>query len=486
MKLSIVKFFDTINETAVTGFDDVIIPVYNSLLRLGHNVSYRENSLSAGDCNIIFGAHMHIGRLEDICDTDIIVNLEQWHDKSRLFTPDYLDLLRRARVFDYSKRNAKYLLREQGIKTEFFRIGYDPLQTVLDPDFPKDIDVLFYGAINQRRKKLLQILSKRGFRVVTMGGIFGRERDHFIARSKLVLNIQYYEDSSLEIVRLSYLLSNRKAVVSERSLKTYIYPELEEACKFSRYEELPETVEALLADERELRRTAEAGFEAFSKWKMDDTLRELIGPAAHSVGASFCPTKLNAGSGKDFKIDYLNVDISSQWNPDIVFDLGCPVDYERIFNTARFGPIKLREGSFDRIVANDVLEHVSDLLRIMTNFLALLKEGGELHIQVPYDLSYGAWQDPTHVRAFNEKSWLYYTEWAWYSGWQTHCFDMVSLELCSAPDNPLRELMANPINKFRPRVIDSMSVILRKRRTTDEERMAYSMHHGQIYLHNRT
>jgi len=43
----------------------------------------------------------------------------------------------------------------------------------------------------------------------------------------------------------------------------------------------------------------------------------------------------------------------------------------------------------------------------MTNCLKLLRVGGVFKILVPYDLSYGAWQDPTHIRAFNERSWLY-------------------------------------------------------------------------------
>ena len=33
-----------------------------------------------------------------------------------------------------------------------------------------------------------------------------------------------------------------------------------------------------------------------------------------------------------------------------------------------------------------------------------------------------AWQDPTHVRALNRNSWLYYTDWFWYLGWLEHRF----------------------------------------------------------------
>jgi len=53
----------------------------------------------------------------------------------------------------------------------------------------------------------------------------------------------------------------------------------------------------------------------------------------------------------------------------------------------------------------------------MKSCLDLLKVGGIFEINVPYDLSLGAWQDQTHVRAFNENSWLYYTDWFWDMGW---------------------------------------------------------------------
>ena len=53
----------------------------------------------------------------------------------------------------------------------------------------------------------------------------------------------------------------------------------------------------------------------------------------------------------------------------------------------------------------------------MTNCLELLKPDGSLEIEVPYEKSLTAWQDPTHLRAMNENSWIYYTDWFWYLGW---------------------------------------------------------------------
>ena len=49
-----------------------------------------------------------------------------------------------------------------------------------------------------------------------------------------------------------------------------------------------------------------------------------------------------------------------------------------------------------------------------------------------------AWQDPTHVRAMNENSWIYYCDWFWYLGWVEHRFAVqasgyLDLELREAP-----------------------------------------------------
>ena len=178
------------------------------------------------------------------------------------------------------------------------------------------------------------------------------------------------------------------------------------------------------------------------------------------------PTKINLGSGKDFKPDYLNIDISDYWSPDIVADVSgvFPKDGRQTFDTRRFGQIEVAKGGFDEIVCNDVLEHVSDLVRTMTNCLDLLKVGGVFNIIVPYDLSYGAWQDPTHVRAFNERSWLYYTDWFWYLGWTESRFVTRRLEYTMGPLG--RELLAkaepHDVIIRTPRAIDAMKVTLEK------------------------
>lgn len=172
--------------------------------------------------------------------------------------------------------------------------------------------------------------------------------------------------------------------------------------------------------------------------------------------------KVNLGSGKNYLEGYVNIDIDPMWKPDLVMDI------------SRYNPPAEHLGSVEEIIAHDVLEHISDLVSAMTNCLSLLKEGGTMDIAVPYYLSLGAWQDPTHVRAFNENSWLYYTDWFWYLGWKEYRFEIVELKFISSIwGEHIRE-----DDLHVPKSVDSMRVILRKILLTDKEKMAGEAYYG--------
>lgn len=167
---------------------------------------------------------------------------------------------------------------------------------------------------------------------------------------------------------------------------------------------------------------------------------------------------LNLGSGKDWREDCINADIQRRIRSDWCLDIQ-DVHWGSLLVT-RKGDLRVKHGMFDVILANDILEHVPDLVKAMTNCKDLLKEGGEMRIHVPYDLSYGAWQDPTHVRAFNEKSWLYYTDWHWYLGWEDR-FHLTHLEFTLSSVGESLKLPQDEILRT-PRAVDSMYVILQK------------------------
>lgn len=61
---------------------------------------------------------------------------------------------------------------------------------------------------------------------------------------------------------------------------------------------------------------------------------------------------LNLGSGKDRRADCVNADIRSDVGADWVMDICQPLDTDK---------------RFDKIIANDVLEHLPDLVAGMTN-----------------------------------------------------------------------------------------------------------------------
>jgi len=267
-------------------------------------------------------------------------------------------------------------------------------------------------------------------------------------------------------------LINRKAVVAEVNQETEIESELLDAVHAVPYEGLVDACLSLVNDEIR-RNMLESNALAVMKTRDQSMyLRDILPMNEYTLSISGPPKKINLGSGKNFLNDSLNIDINPYWKPDLVTDLCEPNSLERQYITERFGTFVLSRGWFELIIANEVLEHVHDLVGVMKNCLDLLSEGGILKACVPYDLSYGAWQDPTHVRAFNERSWWYYTHWFWYLGWNESRFNLKSLEYSlneygiqlQAKGHSLDEIL-----KF-PRSVDSMTVELQKINLTDQER----------------
>ncbi len=106
----------------------------------------------------------------------------------------------------------------------------------------------------------------------------------------------------------------------------------------------------------------------------------------------------------------------------------------------------------------------------ISSCLHLLKVGGALRINVPYDLSYEAWQDPTHVRAFNERSWLHYTDYFWKMGWTEARFDLVQFELVLSPTGKAlaKQIKGEDLVRY-PRAVERLGVVMRKRLLTAVE-----------------
>lgn len=125
---------------------------------------------------------------------------------------------------------------------------------------------------------------------------------------------------------------------------------------------------------------------------MTDQVRSLLEDGVLGEGV-----RLDLGAGDAPAAGFIGVDrVPSPWI-DIVLDLE---------NT----PYPIPSECAVMLLASHIVEHFKPWLfiDIMNEWWRILKPQGELIIATPYAGSHGYWQDPTHVRGFNETSFLYF------------------------------------------------------------------------------
>jgi len=212
--ISIIRPKDYIHSSC---FVEVAETLQYALRSLGHKSAILENVVDPQVTNIILGAHLLT--LEDIKalpSGSIIYNLEQL-DSDHL-SGAYYNLATRYQVWDYSLLNIeKWKERDCAFTPLLVEVGYVHELRRIPRHQTQDIDVLFYGSVNDHRAEILKKLREAGVKVHSVFGVYGEERDALIARSKIILNLHYYKTNLFEIVRVSYLLTNSKAVVTEVS-----------------------------------------------------------------------------------------------------------------------------------------------------------------------------------------------------------------------------------------------------------------------------
>ena len=247
-------------------FDDLGIEYSESYNELKHNFN-----------NILFLPYSN-PKLNNLAFdyTCILFQMEQLAVHKR--DSSYIRLIQNSRqIWDYSQENIKYLKSINIENVSLLRFGYHPKMEVLNFNKKKDIDILFYGSMSERRRNILVKLKNMGYKVKVLWNIYGHERNHFIERSKVILNIKSLEISLLEEHRLSFLLNNSCFFISES-------PNFNENTNYNNdfifcdYNKIVETCEFYLNPENEHLRLliAKKGYETFSKVKMTDNLKKVI------------------------------------------------------------------------------------------------------------------------------------------------------------------------------------------------------------------
>jgi len=97
---------------------------------------------------------------------------------------------------------------------------------------------------------------------------------------------------------------------------------------------------------------------------------------------------LDVGCGSAKTPGAVGLDISADTDADIVHDLDT-------------FPYPIADDTFDQILAQDVIEHVREPIRVFEEFHRIAKPGAQIQIRTPHFSSVLAYGDPTHRHYFS-------------------------------------------------------------------------------------
>jgi hypothetical protein len=266
----------------LNGYNEVIKSLIWGLRCHGHEVSYAVNTPRQDARNLVLGANMAQLPIIDMLPPDsIIYNLEQ---VSGLVTIESMAerlrlLAQRFTIWDYSETNISgWKALNQQCELRHVPIGYAPILSCIEKPEVQDIDALIYGGPGDSRLKVFTDLCLSGLTVLFVFGLYDKARDDLIARSKLVLNISHGVATVFSIVRTSYLLANRKAVIADAKPGLQIDSDLIGALQFTELDRFVEVCHHYINDDAARARLEEQGFETFARRDIRVILGQALAP----------------------------------------------------------------------------------------------------------------------------------------------------------------------------------------------------------------
>jgi hypothetical protein len=251
---------------------------------LGHDVTSSEDQVR-DRTNVLLVPSVYVNHGIAILPGSILYNLEQVYAGSHNFTPPVLDAFRHFTVWDYDEANIAKLTQMGGVRAKHVPVGTHPALFRMEQNIVEDVDVAFAGAINPRRANVLDAIRKTGLRVEIVNA-YGPARDAIYARSKICLNVHYYEAKIFESVRVSYLLQNRRCVVTEDSLGGGDAPYASGMITTS-YENLASVCKEVASDRKRREDTKRAALAAASRRRMVTSLRPILGEMPRAEREAF-------------------------------------------------------------------------------------------------------------------------------------------------------------------------------------------------------
>ena len=138
-------------------------------------------------------------------------------------------------IFDYSKMNITSYPEKLKNKALYLPIPlFQGTKSKVVSNIEKEYDILFFGGLNDRRKKILEYLIENtdmNVRIVT--NVFGEALYDIIKKSRIVLNIHFKGESLLETARIhDCIRHSTPLIISEESIDRSTMEEYKDIVNF--------------------------------------------------------------------------------------------------------------------------------------------------------------------------------------------------------------------------------------------------------------
>lgn len=220
MKLNIVLGNKSEKNQGVYFFQEILYPLYHMLL---------ENNY---ECTIIDKACSVNTKIENICIGIFnCVHLQNMPKKYIMYAIEPVENLND--IYIKQMQNALYVLHiypptytqlyTYNKNNIYLPLLYHPslinMYNINTNNILQDIDVLFYGTLNNRRINIINMIKTAGINIYcpnlnNPNGCFGKDKDLLIQRSKIILLTNYF-NNNCDMVRSIYLMSNKKMIISD-------------------------------------------------------------------------------------------------------------------------------------------------------------------------------------------------------------------------------------------------------------------------------
>jgi len=222
MKIAIVDL--TPKDYPIKVFSDVAKNLFLFLKKKNKNIFFSNKIIKKNCLNIVLGTiflkkrtnFFFFTRINKLPKNTILYNLESYFHKDLWYKKSLKFFYKNYTVVDYSKDNAKKLTNLEINIKENFPIFFNIIE---EKKIKKEIDILFIGSINKRRKKILDILKAKGLNVYASDNVKSPQQlKKLILKSKIFLNIHYFGLREIEQVRINPNICTNCIILSEKSL----------------------------------------------------------------------------------------------------------------------------------------------------------------------------------------------------------------------------------------------------------------------------